>query len=233
MGVKPVYRHEDKFLINYVQYVKVKQAVSAVMKRDIHAADGKGYTIRSLYFDTPFNRDYHEKEDGTDVRRKLRLRAYGSASGPFKLEIKHRREGGIFKESVTLKREDAEKLIIRGADPAFLLDLPSPAAANIYRLFKTAGYLPAAIIDYEREAFTLPFFETRVTFDRSIRTSGETERFFEPELGLIPVFPPDEIVLEVKYNHMFPSFLKPLTGIAEGQEMSISKYYYARLLLGR
>lgn len=232
MDEKPIYRHEDKFLINPMQYARLRAMVSAVMRVDAYAQNGRGYPIRSLYFDTLSNRDYHEKADGVDERQKLRLRVYGASASVAKLEIKHRKEGGIFKESVTLAREEAEELLKPGADPAFLLAHASEAARNAYALFKTRGYAPAAVIDYRREAYTLPFYQIRVTFDSDIRAGREARGFFDPQLHLTPVLPPDEIVLEVKYNHMFPAFLKPVTGMAEGQEMSISKYYQARLLLG-
>ncbi len=232
MELKPVYRHEDKYLINYLQYVRLKQMISAVMHPDIYSVNEHGYPIRSLYYDTPSNRDFHEKDDGVDLRQKLRLRIYQPAAKYAKLEIKHRQEGGIYKESINLTHEEAQHLLKADIDPSFLLAHSESAAAHLYRLFQADGYLPVVIIDYDREAFTLPFYQIRVTFDRCIRAGRGFDRFFDPKLLLTPVLPSDEIVLEVKYNYMFPSFFKPIIGIAEGQAMSISKYYQARLMLG-
>ncbi len=232
LGKEPVYRHEDKYLVAYLQYMRVRQMIAAVMQRDSHAENDRGYTVRSLYYDTVSNRDYHEKEDGVDERQKLRLRTYGSAPSIAKLEIKHRKEGGIFKESVTLSMDEVGKIMAHDPDYSVLESKPAPAANHILWLLQTKGYTPAAIVAYDREAFTLPFYETRVTFDTSIRGGRETGRFLDPSVLLVPVIPSTEIVMEVKYNHMFPNFLRPLISIAEGQNMAISKYWLVRQQLG-
>lgn len=49
------------------------------MTLDSHSSDD-GYTIRSLYFDSLEDVDWQEKEDGVEIRRKIRLRNYGSQS---------------------------------------------------------------------------------------------------------------------------------------------------------
>ena len=51
---------------------------------------GTGYPIRSLYFDTPEDRDFHEKEDGIELRRKLRLRCYAPDAAFALLEMKQK-----------------------------------------------------------------------------------------------------------------------------------------------
>lgn len=88
------------------------------------------------------------------------------------------------------------------------------------------------IIDYDREAFTLPFYQIRITFDRRIRATRQTQEFFNMDTATVPVLPADEIILEVKYNHMLPDFLKKVLGSVESQVMAVSKYYFSRELLG-
>lgn len=83
-----MYRHEEKFLLRYPQYMELKQLLTPIMRRDQNAEADGSYRIRSLYFDRPDNRDYHEKVNGVNGRRKLRLRIYGRASDKVKLEIK-------------------------------------------------------------------------------------------------------------------------------------------------
>ncbi|WP_336623251.1 VTC domain-containing protein [Streptococcus canis] len=60
---------------------------SQLMNLDSHSS-GDGYTIRSLYFDSLEDVDWQEKEDGIELRRKIRLRNYGSHSSFAKLEMK-------------------------------------------------------------------------------------------------------------------------------------------------
>ena len=52
MGVNPIYRHEEKFLIGIPQYQMLKSMLSTVMHRDVYASEDGRYSIRSLYFDT-------------------------------------------------------------------------------------------------------------------------------------------------------------------------------------
>lgn len=59
------------------------------MHLDSHS-QGDGYEIRSLYFDSIDDRDYQEKEDGIELRRKIRLRNYGSNSMFAMLEMKQK-----------------------------------------------------------------------------------------------------------------------------------------------
>lgn len=231
MGVS-VYRHEEKFLLRYPQYVELKCLLSPILRRDQNAGADGSYPIRSLYFDRPDNRDYHEKVDGVDGRQKLRLRIYRETSEWVNLEVKNRREDGIHKEAVAISRLEAAGLVKSAPDCGFLLDRPSRAARHAYGLLHAEGYHPAVVIEYGREALTLPFYQIRITFDRQIRASRDVEGFFAPRAGMVAVIPADEIILEVKYQHMLPAFLKRVLGSVESQAMSVSKYYLARELLG-
>lgn len=231
MGMKEIYRHEEKFLIRYPQYVLLKQLLSPVMSPDVHAGEIGSYTVRSLYFDTLDNRDYYEKKNGDEVRRKIRLRTYFPAASFIRLEIKKKKQEGIRKESVLLEKEEAIRLY-RDGDSSFLIEKTSAGAVELGRCFSTASYHPVILIEYEREAFTLPFYQIRITFDSRLCAGWNAEDFFAREACLYEVLPPDEIVLEVKYNHMLPSFLRRILGTVEGQSMAISKYYLAREILG-
>lgn len=227
-----MYRHEEKFLLRYPQYVELKQLLTPLMHRDLNAGADGSYTVRSLYFDRADNRDYHEKVNGVDRRQKLRMRIYGKTPDKVKLEIKKRREDGIYKETVALSRAEAERLSGGQMECAFLLERPTEAAKHAYGLLYSEGYRPVVVIDYDREAFTLPFYQIRVTFDRRVRATRRIEDFFNPQAGTLPVLPADEIILEVKYNHMLPDFLKRALGSVPAQSMAVSKYQMSRELLG-
>lgn len=230
MGV--VYRHEEKFLLRYPQYVELKQLLTPLMHRDLNAGADGSYTVRSLYFDRADNRDYHEKVNGVDRRQKLRMRIYGETPDKVKLEIKKRRDDGIYKETVTISRAEAERLLHSLPECEFLREHQTEAASHAYALLRSEGYRPAVIIDYDREAFTLPFYKIRVTFDRRVRAARRIEEFMIPQCGMIPVLPADEIILEVKYNHMLPDFLRRALSSVPAQSMAVSKYQLSRELLG-
>ncbi|MGN0414737.1 MAG: VTC domain-containing protein [Agathobacter sp.] len=48
------------------------------------------YMVRSLYFDTPEDRDYFQKINEQNVRRKIRLRIYSPTDQRAKLEMKQK-----------------------------------------------------------------------------------------------------------------------------------------------
>ena len=42
---------------------------------------GDAYVVRSIYFDSPDDKDYYDKQGGEIVRKKLRLRIYDIDKG--------------------------------------------------------------------------------------------------------------------------------------------------------
>ena len=68
-----VLRQEKKYAINLSDGAVLRRRLGAVMHGDAHNGP-QGYTIRSLYFDTPDDQDFHDKLDGLELRRTLRLR---------------------------------------------------------------------------------------------------------------------------------------------------------------
>ena len=73
--MRDVLREEKKFLLHQAEALHLRSHLAAVLNGDPHnGADG--YCVRSLYFDTLRDRDVQEKEDGVELRRKLRLRVY-------------------------------------------------------------------------------------------------------------------------------------------------------------
>ena len=73
--MRDVLREEKKFLLNQAEALKLRNYLSNVVHTDSHNGLD-GYQVRSLYFDSLSNRDFQEKEDGLELRRKLRLRVY-------------------------------------------------------------------------------------------------------------------------------------------------------------
>ena len=68
-----VCRQEKKYWMNLAEMKRLAGALAPVMLQDKHNG-AQGYRIRSLYFDTVNERDYEEKLNGIEMRRKLRLR---------------------------------------------------------------------------------------------------------------------------------------------------------------
>lgn len=75
-----VFREEKKYLIGMAEALQRSHLLGQVMREDPHNGV-HGYRIRSLYFDTVYDEDYHEKLAGIETRRKIRLRCYDLAAG--------------------------------------------------------------------------------------------------------------------------------------------------------
>ena len=87
--MRDVLREEKKFLMLQAEALALRAHLSGVLTQD--ANNGiDGYCVRSLYFDTLRNRDLQEKEDGIELRRKLRLRVYSPDADFALLEMKQK-----------------------------------------------------------------------------------------------------------------------------------------------
>ena len=144
-----VLREEKKFLISVADFIKLSHKVEQVMLSDPHNGT-HGYMIRSLYFDTPFDDDYFEKQAGIELRRKVRLRCYDPNSDFAMLELKQKQGAQQMKRSLKVSREDAKRLI--AGDYSVLLNYTESFAAEMYGLMQYRCYRPKTIVEYNRKA---------------------------------------------------------------------------------
>ncbi len=221
-----VYRQEKKYLLNLLDMERLSSRFAQVMLSDPHNG-ALGYSIRSLYFDTVGERDYAEKLDGVELRRKLRLRVYSPDSDFAMLEMKQKQGACQKKRSLRVSRADAEALAAGRYEP--LLRYEEPFAAECYGMMRTRCYLPKTIVEYRRKAYIAKENKIRVTFDHEIRATEASFALFSRELNLYPVLDPFHAILEVKYNGFLLSYLKNLVSAADRSELSVSKYCLARM----
>ena len=220
-----VCRQEKKYWMNLAEMKRLAGALAPVMLQDKHNG-AQGYRIRSLYFDTVNERDYEEKLNGIEMRRKLRLRLYDPAADFAMLEIKQKQGPYQKKRSLRLERADAEQLARGRCDS--LLRYNEPVAAEIYALLQMYCYPPKTIVEYRRFAFIARENQIRVTFDHDIRSTEAHLDPFDPMLDLYPVVDPFNGVLEVKYNGFLLGYIKEQVNRANRSELTVSKYCLAR-----
>lgn len=220
-----VLRVEKKFLITLEQAKRLSDKVSQILEQDEHNGTD-GYSIRSLYFDTLGDRDYFDKEDGLEIRRKIRLRCYGSEDVYAKLEMKQKQGEMQKKRSLLLNRKEAEAVCC--GDYQVLLQHSEEFAAECYGIMKGRLYRPKAIVEYNRMAFIGKENDTRITFDSNIRGTECNYNIFEKNLCLYPVFESSWVVLEVKYNGFLLSYIKSLLDSVGCREISVGKYSLGR-----
>lgn len=224
-----VYRHELKYYINHTEYKVLSDILEGHMELDPHADESKDYWIRSLYFDTPDNRDFNEKEAGYSIRKKIRLRLYDVNQEKIKLEVKRKNEQFMLKETASLSREHAAAMI--AGDKDALLINPNPTKAAVYYLMSCDLYRPVIVVDYMREAYILPFQHIRVTFDKCIQANNYHFDIFDPHLVTHPVFEETTIVLEVKFHRFLPDWLMEIFSGFQANRAAVSKYAFGRYLL--
>lgn len=222
-----VLRQEKKFLITLDQYYRHSHFLSQVMLQDANN-DLEGYTIRSLYFDTLEDQDFQEKEDGVELRRKIRLRCYDPAGDFAVLEMKQKQGALQKKRSLRLGRADAQQLA-RG-NYGVLLQYREAFAAECYALMNCRCYRPKAIIEYRRKAFIARENKIRVTFDHHITATESCFDLFDPQLLQFPALDPYLAVLEVKFNGFLLSYIKDLLQQVSKSELSVSKYCLGRTI---
>ena len=227
-------RRELKYLVREADRERLVRRLAPYIRPDPHATvvkDGTlGYTVRSIYLDTPGLRDWAEKESGDEIRRKLRIRSYDTpGSGPTVLEIKRKENSAVWKDRAPMTAQQAVTLL-KGASPSDL-DLKEkvriPAERFLYRL-RAERRQPVLLVTYWREPNVGRLDPSlRVTLDRRLRVAAF------PSLGpdLIGLFSerlrpvmPGSFILEVKYNRDHPSWMRAIVAEFSIRQQALSKY---------
>lgn len=228
-----VFRREKKFLITLDEYYRFGGRLAEVMAQDVNNGN-EGYVIRSLYFDTLEDQDFYEKEDGVEVRRKIRLRIYDPDSPFAMLEMKQKQGDQQKKRSLRVDREDA--IALTHGDYGPLLRYKDSFAAECFAVMTSRCYRPKAVVEYNRKAFVARENKIRVTFDHHIRATESCFDIFDRHLLMAPAMDPYLVVLEVKFNGFLLSYIKDMLLACDRSELSVSKYYIGRgltkLLMG-
>lgn len=214
-----------KYLINSFQYAHLSRVLNDVLIPDKNNG-AFGYLIRSIYFDTLFNKDFYERVDGIENRKKIRIRTYDVDHPKVKLEIKRKYGSSQRKDSVLIDREDAQSLL--ECDYEVLLKYNNKVANTIYNIMKIDHYRPAVLIEYRRKAFIHSTNNIRITLDSEIRSNEIQLDFFNKDTVLYPLFDYDTKVLEVKYDKFLYRWLSDILGSCDIKQQSVSKYSLSR-----
>lgn len=219
-------RHEIKFHISPLDAEALARRLEVVMQRDRHADPRTGeYTIRSLYFDDAWNSAFNDKLDGVMHRDKYRIRIYNTPKTPITIERKRKMGDLIQKDGVRITQRLAQQLM--RADPTGLETIGRPLLTDVAVQMSTKLLKPAVIVEYDREAFTYPVEDVRVTIDKRVRTGLGNKNLFDPNLQTLEVMDRGTWVLEVKYNNYLPDFIAAIIGVP-AERSAISKYTLCR-----
>lgn len=220
-----LYRVENKYCCTNQESYQLQRRLDAVLRADCNGDGEEGYCVDSLYFDDFADTCLADATEGNDNRRKYRIRIYNHVPDTIKLEVKENRNNKILKRTRCITAEELERLMhgecIKDSsspnDPALLFNMA----------IRTQGLRPKVIVAYERKAYIYPPGNVRITFDRNIRASRETEAFGMQGISY-DFLEGQDSVLEIKYDEFLPQFILQLMETGSLRQVSYSKYRICR-----
>ncbi len=220
------FRHEFKYIEPEIRLKASELRLSSFAKKDSHVGEKGFYSIRSLYFDDYFDSFLSENIGGVDEREKWRIRIYDRSSDFISLERKSKKSDLISKESCAIDRMTYDAILKGNAS----VSDGNPALLNLFIIgLKTKGLHPVVIVEYERTPFVVSEGNTRITFDRNIRSSMELDALLsDRELAARPVLASGQNLLEVKFDAFLPDHIGHALETGNMRRATFSKYYLSR-----
>ncbi len=229
-----------RYELKYVLPVSVKAEVLSLIEPhslpDANArplADGSlGYSVRSLYFDTPGLDDYFDRLAEHRVRNRIRVRTYGEPGEdhPVFVENKRKCQRWVVKQRTKICHAGTW---MAADDPAPWLSLlerrelrSSYAACHFRHLVESKGRVPTSVVHYRRQVFIDKNQEVhaRLTLDQRINAapgSSADDLFSAPNTTLIP----DEwMVMELKFCSEPPGWMRQICRSLQLHSVPVSKY---------
>ncbi len=216
---------EIKFMLDRPLADRVREWARRHLAPDPHAADadGDGYQITSLYFDTDDFDVYHRRQ--SFGRCKYRIRRYGTSPAVF-LERKLKTRGLVSKRRTLVPVTDLP-LLAHGGPPR---TWPGTWYADRLQLRQLH---PVCQIQYRRTARVAMTARgpVRLTLDVGLQTVP----IFQPgfvETGDSLALLPHQVILELKYRCEPPALFKQLIETLALSPSAVSKYRLATAALG-
>lgn len=220
-----VLRREIKYILKGEEREKYINIFDSVLKRDSFSNNGS-YKVRSLYFDTPYNKDFYEKINEQELRKKVRIRIYSPNDKFAKLELKQKQDVFQKKRSLKITKEDVIKLI--NGEYHILLKYDEEFAKEMYVIMAEGCYRPKTVIEYDRLAFMAKENHIRITFDYNISSTEINFNIFDEKLALYPIMDKYYTVLEVKYDKFMLGYIADIIKGIDKRPITSSKYCMGR-----
>ncbi len=202
-------RDEVKFVIDDYIISQLMPIIKSKFNLDTYSSLGE-YEITSLYFDTKDLRSFREKQDGDNLKSKIRYRYYNDDRNGF-LEIKKRMDKYVHKNRYRLSDQDFSEHSLR------LIKKIGLDLSEFYH------FHPQIWIKYTRQAWTEKRNPSiRITIDKNIRHCkfrGRTQHFKSSRF-----LKANERILEIKFDHK-TRLITELINQLDKYHQSVSKYY--------
>ena len=226
-AMRDIERFESKYRINYMDTLLIRKRLEKYIQPD-HYSGSRGYLVRSVYFDTIFNKDFYSREQSLTYRGHIRLRTYPENPGAVSLEYKQKNGVTVRKRILSVSREEADRLL--NADYAFLAQHKEAFGRLMYRILTMEAYRPVVMIEYRRQAYARKENNIRITFDSSIRACESNMDLFGIGTGMASVGPQGQVIMELKYTDFFMSDLKSAIGTHLLRQEAAGKYQRSRMI---
>ncbi|MDP2873065.1 MAG: polyphosphate polymerase domain-containing protein [Bacillota bacterium] len=223
------YRREHKHTISAADAMAVRSRMRPVLRADPNAGPDGTYLVRSLYFETPEDKNLQEKLAGTPLREKFRIRLYNHDPGFIRLEKKIKHFGMTAKRQGRLTANEVERIL--AGDVAFLEQSPQPLLRELYVKYRVERLRPKVIVDYSREAYAFAPGNVRVTLDSDVRTAVGSVDVLNSSLPTTPALGPNLVILEVKCGEFMPDLIYDLIQLNNCTTTAVSKYALCRKYL--
>lgn len=226
------YRYERKYYLANIKLPELRKRLEPFVEPDtftgINEYGISEYTVRSIYYDTPFMKYYEEKKEGVELRNKFRIRVYDKEepnSIAF-LEIKKKVGNRIGKHRALIPYTSVAEILETGdiekhlKNPKHLYD----GQKFLYHFFKNS-LRPLNLVIYEREAYMGKFDKgVRITFDKNVRTViyPRLDKIFDEDGA--KYLSDDCFVLEIKYHDEIPVWALSIIEEFKLNLKAISKY---------
>lgn len=225
-------RREYKYLVPVELYPQLKEECLPFLAADQFSRERGRYTVRSIYFDSSLLRFYHEKQAGIRLRKKLRIRGYDDQQNNSMvfLEIKRKIDDRIAKSRAPVPFATLQALLNSGmVKDNVAVKSSHPAAATAAQRFLFYVYRealrPAVLVIYDREAYFYRFnHNIRVTFDLNLRSSIAPKLESLYQENSLRYTLKSYFILEVKFYHGVPDWIKSLVATHGLPRMALSKY---------
>lgn len=220
------YRNEWKYCCMATDAGIIGNRLTALLDKDSYGNDGK-YEIHSLYFDDYKDTCARENDAGISKRCKYRIRYYNEQYQFMKLECKEKNEGRCHKESCLITFEEYQKIL--EGDMEGLFWQSSKLLLRKFCLWcMTKRSEPKAIIHYERTAYIEEITNMRITLDENISVSDDFYHFADGDYIRYPIQEQGQYVLEVKFDHMLPGYVRRMITNSHLVQTAFSKYCMGR-----
>jgi len=193
--------------------------------------DDKSYQVSSLYFDSAGLGCYHEKLAGIKKRKKFRLRTYATVLKPSTkvfIEIKRKDDMAILKDRLAIDYQSHFSFLTNGYPDLSINQMSAQEKGVLKEFLWTKSYnclTPKIMVIYKRQPLIGRLdHRFRITFDSHLQAYPANQLSFSDRKT--EIFP-NQMVMELKYNNIIPSWFHRLIQKYRLDRMPFSKYCHS------